>query len=79
MAEVATQGSREVSERKKAVGKIHQELKLSLAQGESLPELLMYAPLAINFLGQIKLLAFSDHATRVQLTKPETGAFKHLR
>jgi hypothetical protein len=40
--------------------------------------MLMTAPLAINLLGHIKLLAFSDHALRIRLREPKNG-FIHLQ
>lgn len=64
--------------RRKAAGRLQQDLKLSLGQGQSLPDMLMMAPLAINLLGQIKLLAFSDKALCIHLEEPKDG-FKYLQ
>ena len=64
--------------KKTAANRVQEELLLSLKQTNSLPELLTTAPFAINFLGQIKLLAFSDNALRISLQRPEGGRFKHL-
>lgn len=64
--------------RREAASRLQQDLKLSLGQSQSLPDMLMTAPLAINLLGQIKLLAFSDHALRIRLREPR-GGFKYLQ
>jgi hypothetical protein len=64
--------------RREAAGRLQQDLKLSLGQSQSLPDMLMTAPLAINLLGQIKLLAFSDQALRIRLQEPRDG-FKYLQ
>ena len=64
--------------RKTAATRVQQELRLSLKQNKTLPELLTSAPFAINFLGQLRLLAFSDSAVRITLQRPENG-FKHLQ
>ncbi len=57
---------------------IAQNIRLSEGPGQSLPNMLRVAPLAISLLGEIKLLAFSDQALRIQLQDP-VGGFKHLR
>jgi hypothetical protein len=77
MAEVAKRDNLAV-DRREAAGRLQQDLKLSLGQSQSLPDMLMTAPLAINLLGQIKLLAFSDHALRIRLQEPRDG-FKYLQ
>lgn len=64
--------------RREAARRLQQDLKLSLCQGQSLPDMLMMAPLAINLLGQIKLLAFSDKALCIQLEEPRSG-FEYLQ
>ena len=64
--------------RREAVASLQEDIKLSLGQGGSLPDMLMTAPLAINLLGHIKLLAFSDHALRIRLREPKNG-FIHLQ
>ncbi|KAL6798171.1 hypothetical protein J3E68DRAFT_449169 [Trichoderma sp. SZMC 28012] len=64
--------------RREAARRLQQDLKLSLGQGQSLPDMLMMAPLAINLLGQIKLLAFSDKALCIHLEEPRSG-FQHLQ
>lgn len=64
--------------RREAARRLQQDLKLSLGQGQSLPDMLIIAPLAINLLGQIKLLAFSDKALCITLEEPG-GNFEHLQ
>ncbi|KAK4463239.1 hypothetical protein QBC42DRAFT_305028 [Cladorrhinum samala] len=64
--------------RRDAVNRLQRDIKLSLGQKQNLPDMLMTAPLAINLLGQIKLLAFSDDALRIRLTEPQ-GGFQHLQ
>ena len=60
--------------------RIQQELRLSLKQSQSLPNLLTSAPFAINFLGQLRLHAFSEHALRITLESPEGSVgFKYLK
>ncbi|KAK4099078.1 hypothetical protein N658DRAFT_560555 [Parathielavia hyrcaniae] len=61
-----------------APARLHEALEKSLQQNQNLPHLLMTAPLAINLLGQIRLLAFSDQALLIQLREPGAG-FRHLR
>ncbi|KAN0103471.1 hypothetical protein V8E51_011784 [Hyaloscypha variabilis] len=61
-----------------AANRVQQDIRLSLGQTQSIPDMLMSAPLAINLLGQIKLLAFSDQALRIRLREPR-GGFKHLQ
>ncbi|EMD61588.1 hypothetical protein COCSADRAFT_39290 [Bipolaris sorokiniana ND90Pr] len=68
----------EVAQRRAAAAQLQQDIRLSLGQTQSLPDMLMSAPLAINLLGNIKLLAFTDHALRIRLTEPHKG-FQHLR
>lgn len=77
MTEAAKAGDLTVA-RREAAGRLQQDLKLSLGQGQSLPNMLMTAPLAINLLGQIKLLAFSDEALCIHLQEPRSG-FKYLQ
>lgn len=77
MAEVM-KASDVVVARREAARRLQQDLKLSLGQGQSLPDMLMMAPLAINLLGQIKLLAFSDKALCIHLEEPRSG-FQHLQ
>ncbi|KXJ88128.1 hypothetical protein Micbo1qcDRAFT_214731 [Microdochium bolleyi] len=77
MVEVEVRKERAVPTRETAA-RLQQDLKLSLGQTQSVPDMLMTAPLAINLLGQIKLLAFTDHALRIRLTEP-SGGFKHLK
>lgn len=60
--------------RRKAAANLQQDLKLSLGQSQSLPGMLRTAPLAINLLGQIELLAFSDDALRIPLTEPRVAS-----
>ena len=67
-----------VAERQAASAQLQQDIRLSLVQNQNLPDMLMQAPAAINLLGHIKLLAFSDHALRIRLTEPN-GGFQHLR
>lgn len=64
--------------RHEAAQRLQQDLKLSLGQNQNIPNMLMTAPTAISLLGQIRLLAFSDHALRIRLTEPRAG-FKHLQ
>ncbi|KAI8633695.1 hypothetical protein F5Y19DRAFT_462008 [Xylariaceae sp. FL1651] len=64
--------------RREAAGHLQQDLKLSLGQSQSVPDMLMTAPLAINLLGQIKLLAFSYDALRIRLEEPRDG-FEYLQ
>ena len=64
--------------RREAAQQLQQELRLSLAQNQSLPDMLITAPFAINLMGQMKLLAFSKHALLQKLTPPEKG-FVYLR
>lgn len=66
------------TDRKAAADRIQQELRQSLKQNQSLPELLTSAPFAINFLGQLKLLAFSENALRITLQQPDNG-FEYLK
>jgi len=78
MAEVETRGRGAAIARRKVANCLQQDIKLSLGQSQSLPDMLMTAPLAINLLGQIKLLAFTDEALRIRLTEPR-GGFQHLQ
>lgn len=78
MTEVAKRAEDVALARRKAAGYLQQDIKLSLGQSQSLPDMLMTAPLAINLLGQIKLLAFTDDALRIRLTEPR-GGFQHLQ
>ncbi|KAK4205447.1 hypothetical protein QBC40DRAFT_260726 [Triangularia verruculosa] len=78
MTEVARRPEDAAIARRKAAGDLQKDIKLSLAQNHSLPDMLMTAPLAINLLGQIKLLAFSDDALHIRLTEPQ-GGFKHIQ
>ncbi|KAK1829438.1 hypothetical protein QBC39DRAFT_356565 [Podospora conica] len=77
MAELAKRDEEGAIARRKAAGYLQQDIKLSLGQSQSLPDMLMTAPLAINLLGQIKLLAFTDDALRIRLTEPR-GGFRYL-
>jgi hypothetical protein len=79
MTEVAipNEREREVIARRGAADRVQQDLRLSIGQSQSLPDMLMTAPLAINLLGNLKLLAFSDHALRIRLREPRNG-FKYL-
>lgn len=72
-----TTDSEAVIARRQAAERVQRDLKLSLGQSQSLPDLLMTAPLAINLLGEIKLLAFSDKALSYELKAP-IGGFQHL-
>ncbi|KAK3379009.1 hypothetical protein B0T24DRAFT_716666 [Lasiosphaeria ovina] len=78
MTEVAKKPEDVAIERRKASASLQQDIKLSLGQSQSLPDMLMTAPLAINLLGQIKLLAFTDDALRIRLTEPR-GGFQYLQ
>lgn len=44
----------------------------------SLPQMLMAAPFAISFLGQLRILTFSDSALKISLQKPDKG-FEYLK
>ena len=79
MTEVAitNEREREAIARRGAADRIQQDLRLSIGQSQSLPDMLMTAPLAINLLGNLKLLAFSDHALHIRLREPRNG-FKYL-
>lgn len=76
--EAATKDNNRAIARREAANRLQQDLRLSLGQRQSLPDMLMTAPLAISLLGQIKLLAFSDHALRIRLREPRDG-FKYLQ
>ena len=78
MAHNKQRSDQEIIARKEAASQMQQDLGLSLAKTDSLPDMLMTAPWAINLIGQIKLLAFSDSALRISLEVPMRG-FKHLR
>lgn len=78
MSEVAQTSQDAAIARRKAADSLQQDIKLSLGQSQSLPDMLMTAPLAINLLGQIKLLAFTDGALRIRLMAP-AGGFQHLQ
>lgn len=65
------------TDREAAANRVQQELRESLKQNQSLPELLTSAPLAINFLGQLRLLVFSENAVRITLQQPDKS-FKYL-
>lgn len=64
--------------RREMAAQMQQDIRLSLAKTHSLPDILMTAPWAINLIGQIKLLAFSDNALRINLEAPMCG-FQYLR
>ncbi|KAK0111108.1 hypothetical protein ONS95_001485 [Cadophora gregata] len=78
MAENHDTDQQQAVARRDAANRVQQDIRLSLGQTQSLPEMLMSAPLAINLLGQIKLLAFSDHALRIQRLQPPRSGFKYL-
>ncbi|KAL9630390.1 MAG: hypothetical protein Q9164_006441 [Protoblastenia rupestris] len=56
-----------------AAARLQGRLRLSMKSENNLPEMLMAAPFAINFLGQLRLLAFSDSALKISLEKPDKG------
>ena len=74
---VETSGDASVSTQK-AAERLQANLRLSMKPENSLPEMLMVAPFAINFLGRLRLLAFSDSALRIPLEKPDKG-FDYLK
>lgn len=74
---VQTSGDTAVSARD-AADRLQGNLRLSMKSENSLPEMLMAAPFAINFLGQLRLLAFSDSALKISLEKPDKG-FDYLK
>jgi hypothetical protein len=78
MSQVQNQGDSQVVARRQAASRVQQDIRLSLGQTQSLPHMLMTAPLAVNLLGNIKLLAFSDHALRIRLQEPR-GGFQYLQ
>jgi hypothetical protein len=78
MADNQVQEQQQAVARRDAANRVQQDIRLSLGQTQSIPDMLMSAPLAINLLGQIKLLAFSDQALRIRLREPR-GGFKHLQ
>lgn len=61
------------------VTKLHDDAKLSLAKNQNVATLLSSAPLTINLIGQVRLLAFSENAIRTKLQKPKKGGFHHLK
>ncbi len=78
MAHNENQSEQAIIARREAAAQMQQDLRLSLAKTHSLPDILMTAPWAINLIGQIKLLAFSDSALRINLEAPMRG-FQYLR
>ncbi|KAL8689044.1 MAG: hypothetical protein Q9218_005193 [Villophora microphyllina] len=61
-----------------ASSRLQDSLRLSMKSENNLREMLMAARFAINFLGQLRLLAFSDDALKISLGKPEKG-FDYLK
>ena len=64
---------------KKQINKLHNDVKSSLAKNQDVASLLSSAPLTLNLIGQVRLLAFSKEIIRVNLQKPRTGKFNHLK
>ena len=56
----------------------HNKFKSSLVLHDDMPDLLSRAPLALNLLGQCRLLAFSENIGSIE-TSPPAGKWKHLR
>ncbi|KAL9636882.1 MAG: hypothetical protein Q9204_002081 [Flavoplaca sp. TL-2023a] len=64
--------------RKEAADRLQTNLRLSMKPENSLPQMLMAAPFAISFLGQLRILTFSDSALKISLQKPDKG-FEYLK
>jgi hypothetical protein len=78
MAHDEKKSEQEITAQREAATQMQQDLRLTLAKTHSLPDIVMTAPWAINLIGQIKLLAFSDNALRIKLEEPMRG-FQYLR
>ena len=71
-------GSNQQASLTKEMNEFHTKFKSSLALHDDMPDLLSRAPLALNLLGQCRLLAFSDNVGSIE-TPPPTGNWQHLR
>ena len=60
------------------MAQFHAKFKSSLALHDDMPDLLSRAPLALNLLGQCRLLAFSENVGSIETTPP-SGKWQHLR
>ena len=64
---------------KRQVNKLHNDMKASLAKNQDVASLLSSAPLTLNLIGQVRLLAFSKVAVRMKLQKPGTDKYEYLK
>lgn len=64
--------------RTREMTQFHDKFKSSLALHDEMPDLLSWAPLALNLLGQCRLLAFSENVGSIEISPP-TGKWQHLR
>ncbi|KAI1277214.1 hypothetical protein F5Y07DRAFT_407922 [Xylaria sp. FL0933] len=82
MAEVSDTGkqvARQLQQiQKGAVDEFHKNLKLSMLLKDDMPDFLSSAPLAINFLGHLRLLAWSG-AAMVDIVREPNSSFKSDR
>ena len=76
--QTAQTGSNEQVSLAKEMSEFHAKFKSSLALHDDMPDLLSRAPLALNLLGQCRLLAFSDKVGSIEMSPP-AGNWQHLR
>lgn len=57
---------------------VTKDINLSLKQCGSIPAILSSSPWTINYLSQLRLLAFSEAAQRVVLRHPDNKKFQFL-
>lgn len=55
------------------------DINLSLKQAGSIPALLASSPWTVNYLGQLRLLAYSESALRVVLKQPNDQPFQYIQ
>ena len=60
------------------ITQFHAKFKTSLALHDDMPNLLSRAPLALNLLGQCRLLAHNEKVGSIE-TPPPNGNWQHLR
>ncbi|MCJ1425258.1 hypothetical protein MMC29_003146 [Sticta canariensis] len=63
----------------KQVNKLHNDVKSSLAKIQDVANLLSSAPLTLNLIGQVRLLAFSKQTIHTNLRRPITEKYDYLK
>lgn len=63
----------------KLVTQVTKDINLSLKQAESVPDILSSGPWTINYLNQLRLLAYSPNVLRITLKPRDGGHFKYIK